>query len=346
MATKQLIFGSVAIGSIFHNGSGGGANQFIRLNGNTTNSSNSITSVADNGVNYFGVSELRVGMELIAAGAFPTKVKITNISGTSPNATITVDSNAQSSNSGLLLRVDPGPGQIFIESGSMTFPANSTDLDASKVTGSEDAQYQAGDLLWGIAIPIASASAAGSQRGGQFAQFELLNVQSRPAGVDGGEVNMYLSSSGGDMNGLPGDSIYYSATSQCILYQIGPTNKVGPTFLGQDAGINNSFGFAPGQIMAANVMDALTSGSAGSGFPYTGSAGISGSLDMTGSAKILLNSNEDFLIANAQATSQSLFEINEEGVATFRAREGVDGVPSAVVGGLYFTTSSAYIGID
>jgi hypothetical protein len=96
--------------------------------------------------------------------------------------------------------------------------------------------------------------------------------------------------------------------------------------------------------MAGNVMDALTSGSAGSGFPFTGSAEISGSIDMTGSAKILLNSNENFLISNAQATSQSLFNINNEGVATFRVQP--DGsAPTAVEGGLYFTTASAYIGI-
>ena len=343
MATEQLLFGSVSIGSIFTNTIG--ANQFIRLNGNTTNSSNTITNVADNGVNYFGVSELRVGMELISSGPFPSKVTITNITGASPNATITVSGNAASSNPGILLRVDPGPGQIFIESGSMTFPSGQTNINASSVTGSADSQYQAGDLEWGIAIPVALDGDASTQRTGQFAQFSLSNVQSRPAGATGGVVNMYLTSSGGDMNGLPTDMNYFSSTSQCVLYQIGSANKVGPMFQGQDASISNAFGFAPGQIMAANVMDALTSGSGGgAAFPYTGSAGISGSIDMTGSAKILLNSNENFLISNAQATSQSLFNINNEGVATFRVQP--DGsAPTAVEGGLYFTTASAYIGI-
>ncbi len=343
MATEQLLFGSVSIGSIFTNTIG--ANQFIRLNGNTTNSSNTITNVADNGVNYFGVSELRVGMELISSGPFGSKVTIQSISGASPNATIVVSGNAASSNTGVLLRVDPGPGQIFIESGSMTFPSGQTNINASNVTGSADSQYQSGDLEWGIAIPVALDGAESTQRIGQFAQFSLSNVQSRPAGATGGVVNMYLTSSGGDMNGLPTDMNYFSSTSQCVLYQIGSANKVGPMFQGQDASISNAFGFAPGQIMAANVMDALTSGSGGgAAFPYTGSAGISGSIDMTGSAKILLNSNENFLISNAQATSQSLFNINNEGVATFRVQP--DGsAPTAVEGGLYFTTASAYIGI-
>ena len=185
-----------------------------------------------------------------------------------------------------------------------------------------------------------------TQRTGQFAQFSLANVQSRPAGATGVEVNLYLTSSGGDMNGLPTGMTYYVSTSQCVLYQIGAKNKVGPMFQGSDASISNAFGFAPGQIMASNVMDALTSGSGGGGFPFTGSAAISGSIDMTGSAKILLNSNENFLIANAAATSQSLFDIDEEGTAIFRAREGADGVPTAIVGGLYYTTSSVYVGIN
>ena len=70
MATEQLLFGSVSIGSIFTDTIG--ANQFIRLNGNTTSGSPNITNVADNGVSYFGVSELRVGMQLTSGGPFGT----------------------------------------------------------------------------------------------------------------------------------------------------------------------------------------------------------------------------------------------------------------------------------
>jgi hypothetical protein len=81
-------------------------------------------------------------------------------------------------------------------------------------------------------------------------------------------------------------------------------------------------------------------------FPYTGSAQITGSLGVTGSVEALLASNENFLIKNATAPTQSLFKVDDEGVAVFRAREGADGVPSAVVGGLYFTTSSAFLGVD
>ena len=346
MATEQLLFGSVAIGSIFTDTIG--ANQFIRLNGNTTNSSNTITNVADNGASYFGVSELRVGMELIASGPFGTKVTVTNISGDSPNATVTVSGNAATTTTGNLLRVDPGPGQAFIESGSMVYPSGQTDINASNVTGSADAPYVTNNLQWAIAVPVAKEGSLSTQRIGQFAQFSLANVQSRPAGVTGVEVNLYLTSSGGNMNGLPAGMNYFANTSQCVIYQVGAANKVGPMFQGQDASISNAFGFAPGQVMASNVMDALTSGSGGGGaaFPHTGSAQITGSLGLTGSQANLIQSAEQFIIKNAAAVTQSLFEVKGDGTAVFRAREGADGVPSPVVGGLYFTTSSAFIGIN
>ena len=120
----------------------------------------------------------------------------------------------------------------------------------------------------------------GTQRTGQFAQFEVSNVQSRPGGDTGGEVNLYLTASGGNMNGLPTGMTYFSSTTQGAIYNIGSENKIGPMFLGQDASINNNFGFAAGQIMAGNTLDALTSGSGGGGaaFPFTGSAEITGSI--------------------------------------------------------------------
>ena len=100
------------------------------------------------------------------------------------------------------------------------------------------------------------------------------------------------------------------------------------------------------QTAVASVFGTLTSGSGGEAFPYTGSAAISGSIDMTGSITTLLNNSENFLIKNALAPTQSLFQIDDEGVALFRAREGSDGIPTPVVGGLYYTTSSAFIGVN
>lgn len=338
MATEQFIYAKLGIGTFYTNTLQ--PNQFIRLTGNTTNSSNSITNAA-NVSGYFGLDELKIGMELISSNAFSSKVTITNIVGT----TITVSGNASSSQTGELLRVDPGPGQAFIESGSLTLASGITDVNASNITGSTDAQYQAGDEEWAIQIPVAKDGSTSTQRQGQFAQFQVIDVQSRPAGATGNQVNLFISSSGGDINGFTSGMNWYDVTAEAGIYQVGPNHRAGTIYEGTTVGLTKEWGFGPGQIYDSNLIDALTSGSGGgAAFPYTGSAGISGSIDMTGSAKILLNSNENFLISNAQATSQSLFNINNEGVATFRVQP--DGsAPTAVEGGLYFTTASAYIGI-
>ena len=102
------------------------------------------------------------------------------------------------------------------------------------------------------------------------------------------------------------------------------------------------------QIALPQIIDHTGSDGGGAAFPFTGSAEITGSLGVTGSSEILLDtsgpSTENFIIKNASAPTQSLFNINKEGVATFRVQpDGV--IPTAAEGGLYFTTSSAYIGI-
>ena len=346
MATKQLLFGSLTINSIFTNTIG--ANQFIRLNGNTTSGSPTITNVADNGASYFGVAELRVGMELIAGGSFPTKVTVQSITGASPNATVEVSSNAAATNEGGLLRVDPGPGQAFIESGSLSFPSGQTDINASSITGSNDSQYAADDLQWAIAVPVAKEGNLSQQRVGQFAQFSLFDVQSRPGGATGAEANLFVTSSGGDMNGFPDGFDWYSATSQCILYQVGDENQAGPTFQGSDASISNAFGFAPGQIVASNLLDALTSGSSGgAAFPYTGSAEISGSLAVTGSNTFLLNNGNEFKIKSIKGTPLDLLNVNgDTNVINFHAYGNADVKPTAVLGGIYFTSASLFIGLE
>lgn len=336
MATKQLLFGKIAIGTIFTETLNN--NQFIRLNGDTTNSSNQITGIVDNGASYFGVAELKIGMQLIASGPFGTKVTITNIVGT----TLTVSGTAASSTTGTLIRVDPGPGQAFIESGSLSKPSGQTDFTSNSITGSNDTEYVAGDLKWATVIPIARTGSTSTERIGQFAQFSIFDVQSRP---NTATVNYFMTSSGGDINGFSEYDGWYATTTQAAIYQVGAVNQAGPVFEGSDTGIENSYGFAAAQIYSSNLLESVITAS-DSPFPFTGSAQITGSLGLTGSQEIRLNASENFLIKNQLQPSQSLFNIDNEGTVVFRAREGADGIPTAIVGGLYFTTSSAFIAVN
>ncbi len=98
------------------------------------------------------------------------------------------------------------------------------------------------------------------------------------------------------------------------------------------------------QTAVGSIIATLTSGS--DIFPFSGSAQITGSLSVTGSSTISLDASENFLINNTTAPTQSLFQINDEGVAVFRARADGDAIPTAVVGGMYFSASGAFIGIE
>ena len=336
MATKQLLFGKITIGTLFTETLG--VNQFIRIDGNTTNSSDQITGIVDNADSFFGVAELKVGMKLISSGPFPTQVTITNIDGT----TLTVSGNAASSTTGTMMRVDPGPGQAFIESGSLSKPNGQSEFTANSITGSNDSEYVEGDLKWAGMVPIARTGSTSTERLAQFAQFEIYDVQSRPST---NQVNFFMTSSGGNMNGFGEYNGWYSNTTVASIYQVGSENYAGPTFDSSEVGLTDTYGFGPGQIVASNLLESVITAS-DSPFPFSGSAQITGSLGLTGSQEIRLNSNENFLIKNQLQPSQSLFEIDNEGVAVFRAREGSDGIPTAIVGALYFTTSSAFIALN
>ena len=83
--------------------------------------------------------------------------------------------------------------------------------------------------------------------------------------------------------------------------------------------------------------------SAGSGFPFSGSAIITGSLGVTGSVSILSNIDDLFLIKNLAGTT--LMKVSQSGVVVF-ATQSTAPTGTAPNGGFYFTSSSFYIGLD
>lgn len=79
-------------------------------------------------------------------------------------------------------------------------------------------------------------------------------------------------------------------------------------------------------------------------FPYTGSAQITGSLSVTGSS--IFSTEEggyDFFIIKSGSINNLKF--NQEGIAQFHAYEN-SFMPTPVLGGLFFTSQSLYIGLE
>ena len=317
-------------------------NGFIRINADTTNGSPIITNVAEQSGGAFTTSELMVGMTLVSSGEFSGDVTITNLD--LGNNQITVSENATATATGQVMRIRPAKGMYFFESASFAKVGTGEPSDLRDITGSEDAEYDSNDLKWGVVAALAETGSVTTTITGLYGQYEITQIQSR---ISNTQMNFFATASDSLPSFIEGSGSQVSAGSSTLMVSQISNNLM--TIAGaSDVGAGGQgLALAAYQNAVASVFATLTSGSGGGdAFPYTGSAEITGSLGVTGSVETLLNSSENFLIKNAQAPTQSLFQIDEEGVAVFRAREGSDGAPSAIVGGLYFTTSSAFIGID
>ena len=314
-------------------------NSFIRVNGDIVSGQNTITNVVDV-AGFFGLAEAMVGMVLVSSGEFSGDVIITNISGD----IITVDTNAIANGSTQLCRIRPPKGMYFFESASFSkvgSSATNKPTDLRDVTGSEDPDYDAADLPWGILAPLSSTGSVDTTSVGLYGQYTITKIQSR---ISTTKMNFFATAS----NSLP--SFIESSGSQIsagktdlMLSQI-DSNLMTIASADDLGGGGQGLALAAYQTALGSIIATLTSGS--DIFPFSGSAQITGSLSVTGSSTISLDASENFLINNTTAPTQSLFQINDEGVAVFRARADGDAIPTAVVGGMYFSASGAFIGIE
>ena len=316
-------------------------NSFVRINGDTTNGSPIVTNVADNAGGAFSKTELKVGMTLVSSGEFTSDVTIIALD--LGNNQLTVSENAIASATSQLMRIRPSKGMYFFASASFSKVGTGEPSDLRDITGSQDANYDSNELKWGIAAPLAATGSVTQTVSGLYGQYEITDIQSR---ISNTEMNFFATASDSLPSFIEESGSQVSAGSSVLMISEISNNLMTIAGASDVGGGGQGLALAAYQNAVSSVFSTLVSGSSEAAFPYTGSAEISGSIDMTGSFSTLLNSNEEFIIKNALATSQSLFNVNQEGVAEFRARIGSDGAPTPKLGGMYFTTSSAFIGIE
>lgn len=341
MAYPNLEFARLSYGSSNFYSNENNANAFIRINGDTTNGSPIITNVADNAGGAFSKTELKVGMTLVSSGEFAADVFITNLD--LGNNQLTVSANAIASATSQLMRIRPSKGSYFFASASFSKVGTGEPKDLRDITGSQDSDYDSNELKWGIAAPLSETGSVTSTVIGLYGQYEITEIQSR---ISNTEMNFFATASDSIPSFIETSGSQVSAGASTLMVSQISNNLMTIAGAGDVGAGGQGLALAAYQTAVASVFSTLVSGSSEAAFPYTGSAEISGSIDMTGSFSTLLNSNEEFIIKNALATSQSLFNVNQEGVAEFRARIGSDGAPTPKLGGMYFTTSSAFIGIE
>lgn len=312
----------------------------VAVNGDTVSGQPTITNVSAFNATQ-DISLLKIGQILntVTGGAFSSNVTITNIVGT----TITVNSNAIASQTGGIFTADTPAGTYFFNSASFLDPQSIKTVN--NITGSDDADYNASlSPEYGV-VGQASTTLGGSAISAKFHLYKITEVTYRD--ISSSELSGFIEWAEEGTEADSGEFLFSQANQTLAIGALSPSSSNVTIY--DNAAITSTpagSSVAGYQIALPGIIDQSSTGSTGDSFPYTGSAEITGSLGVTGSSEFLINSNENFIIKNASTPTQSLFDVNQEGVAVFRAREGVDGVPTAIVGGLYFTTSSAFIGID
>ena len=339
MAFPTIQYGSLAYSGAELYSNEKNQNSFIRVNGDIVSGQNTITNVVDV-AGFFGLAEAMVGMVLVSSGEFSGDVIITNISGD----IITVDTNAIANGSTQLCRIRPPKGMYFFESASFSKvggSATNKPNDLRDVTGSEDPDYDAADLPWGILAPLSSTGSVDTTSVGSYGQYTITKIQSR-IGIT--KMNFYATASNSLPSFIEDSGSQVSAGSTSLMLSQIDNNLMTIAGASDVGGGGQGLALAAYQTAVGSIIATLTSGS--DIFPFSGSAQITGSLSVTGSSTISLDASENFLINNTTAPTQSLFQINDEGVAVFRARADGDAIPTAVVGGMYFSASGAFIGIE
>jgi len=313
----------------------------VAINGDTVNGQPTITNASAFNAAQ-DIALLRVGQTIntVSGGGFSSNVIITNIVGT----TITTNTNAVASQTGGIFTADTPAGVYFFNSASFLDPQSN--LTVNSITGSNDADYDPTLSPEYAIIGQAASSLGGSQINGKFHLYKITDVTYRDIGT--AKFSGFLAWGEQGVEADSGDFLFSTANQTLAIASLSPSSSNVAIY--DSAAITSTpagSSVAGYQIALPGIIDqALTSSSEVNAFPYTGSAQITGSFGLTGSSDTLINTNEKFIISNASVPTQSLFQVDNQGVAIFRSREGSDGVPPVVLGGLYFSTSSAFIGIE
>ena len=343
MANPQVQFAGLDLSNATIFSTQSNFNSFIRVKGDFTAGSPNVTNVVNQnaaGGAFYGTSSIMPGMFLMSSGETSKFTRI--VSYDQGTGTIVLAENATgTATTATNVRIAPPKGMYFVKSGSFNKAGTGAPQDWRAVTGSEDSEYDNTEPKWGVVAQLANTSSPTSGITGLYGQYTITKIQDRISS----NVTSFFITSSTTVNIFKEESDKCIAATQGVMLLSSMENNLMTIAAAGDAGTNQGYGLAAYQTAVGGQIAALTSAS-GAGFPFTGSAQITGSIGLTGSQANLIQTAEQFIIKNAQAPTQSLFEVKGDGTAVFRARVGGDGAPTPILGGLYFTTSSVFVGIN
>jgi len=374
---RQLFYGKLGNATPIGNGS----NSYIRVRFDATTSSTTLTNVTDES-GYFGQDKIRVGQILVESSAFPSGTVITAVD-TASN-TITVEDNPLTAESQGLGRISPPQGDYFIPSASLTDPQGIVDF--RDITGSNDTDFTSDGTVYSIlgdAVTPDQSSIPGRfhkytisevfyrNPGGTEGSIYIKWGEKGTESESGDEMSVSSNQSLAIVALTPSESLAPIFTrnlagiqelntgQETAAFQIEIQDFLDDIVAGVDVYYTGSsvrgnaedlFFTGSGVTITSTgsrgVIIDIPGGGGGDLFPYTGSAKITGSLEvigftnLTGSLFIEGTSGEDALSV-APNGGEKAFSVNSEGVVTFAQ---FDSTPTAVSGGLMYSQSDFWIG--
>lgn len=337
MAQPILKFGSINLQDATIYSHVANRDSFIQVRATFTQGSNQATVTEDRD-GYFGSGSIKVGYDIRAVGEVSTAIPIT---GWNPETkVITFDGTAEADGTSQITRINLPKGKIFVESASFQKIGGSTVNPPNNfrdVTGSLDPEYINTNLTWGLIGQLASTASIQSPLAGMYAQYELVEFERRNNLTS---ANLIISAS----NSIPSfiEPTGYTLTRQdgisyLLLSEI--TSSLMSIAGSGDILGDQSLGLAAYQTAVASTIAAL----GGDSFPFTGSAQITGSLGVTGSAEFIQDDNRvgDFFIV--KSGSLKSLSTNDSGVVKFGDFQYT---PPATAGGIMYSGSNFFAGIE
>jgi hypothetical protein len=336
MANPTIQFAKLDLASATIYSTASNFNSFIRINGDFINGSTTVTNVDNFSYpTYFGTSSILPGMFLAATSNVPSFTRI--VSWDNNTKTIELSSAAVASGTIRQARIAPSKGMYFVKSGSISKTGTGNTQNWTTVTGSEDPNYTPGSLTWGVAAQMAPLSAPTTGITGEYGQYIITKITDR---ISNSLSNFFFTSS----NIIPSlqeasDKVVNGTQGSFLLSQV--YNNVITVAAAADANVGQGYGLA-GYQTGMSSFASQSSGGSGAGFPFTGSADITGSLQVTGSSTFAAQvGGTDFFIIKSGSVNPVKF--NGEGIMQFA---NTNFTPTAVGGGIYYSSSQWFLGVE
>ena len=287
------------------------------------------------GSNQFTIADpffARIGQTLTYVNIqFTGTVTITNIVG----STVTVDKTANANAaSGQTIGLNTPSGTYLFQSASFEDPNFVKTVNS--ITGSNDSEFSLGDTDYYIVGQ--AANSLGSPVVGRFHLYQITEVLHRK--VSGGEISAFISWGEDSTEAASGDQLLTSGLQTFPIVSLSDRHDLAPIYSTDISEMVSSTGadVAGYQIALNRALDRFIT------FPYTGSAIISGSFGVTGSAAFSTTAGktEDIVLIKGNTADNGSVRVNHEG--TLQLNWSGSSSPTAIEGGIYYSSSIFYVG--